>query len=74
MVETQLSKLRGTLDLRFIYDMNGICELNLVVNTWYTASQFLGRVVRACSIFCPHEGYNRSVTPLDVVRVEKRQL
>ena len=35
MVETQLCKLRGTLDLCFIYDMVFMvfCELNLVVNT-----------------------------------------
>ena len=46
MVETQLCKLRGTLDLYFIYDRV------FVKHTWlliYTASQFLQEVVRACS-------------------------
>ena len=38
----------------------------MVTNTQF----FFFRIVRACSIFYPHEGY-RSVTPLDAARVNR---
>ena len=46
------------------------CELNLRYGCWYSVSQFLRKVVRAYSIFDPHEGY-RSVTPLDAAWVNR---
>ena len=75
MVETQLCKRRGKSetfvgDAYSIFHLQyGVCELNLRYN-YYSVSQFLRKVVRACSIFYPHEGY-RSVTPLDAARVNR---
>ena len=37
----------------------------MIINT-----QFHKKIVRACSMFYPHEGY-RSVTPLDAARVDR---
>ena len=40
---------------------------DMIVNTKYSVSQ---KIVRACSMFYPYEGY-RSVTPLDAARVNR---
>ena len=40
----------------------------MVINT--QSQKILQKIVRACSIFYPHEGY-RSVTPLDAARVDR---
>ena len=44
-------------------------EMDATLNQ-FQVSQVLRKVVRACSIFNPHEGY-RSVTPLDAARVNR---
>ena len=49
----------------------GVCELNLVV--YSQLYKFSRKVVRAFSIFCPHEGF-RTVTALDAVRVNRKPI
>ena len=65
MVETQLCKLRGRS-----YNMVFVNETyDLVINLSFTQN-----IVRACSMFHPHEGYRqgyRSVTRLDDARVNR---
>ena len=66
MVETQLSKLRGTSDTY----VRIICFLWTKRTIWLLILSFTQNIVRACSMFYPYEGY-RSVTPLDAARVNR---
>ena len=77
MVETQICELRDTSDTfvgraySIFHLQCGVCELNLRYGCYYSVLQVLRKAVRVCSIFNPHEGYNRSVTPLDATRVDR---
>ena len=68
MVGTQLCKLRGTSDT-FVPGII-ICFLWAKPTIWLLILSFTQNIVRACSMFYPHEGY-RSVTPLDAARVNR---
>ena len=65
MIESQLCKLRGTIDTFVQY---GFCELNLRYDYQYSALH--RNIVRAYSMFYLYEGH-RSVTPLDAARVNR---
>ena len=42
----------------------------MVINKYSVSQKKLQKIVRACSMFYPYEGY-RSVTPLDAARVKQ---
>ena len=50
----ELNLRYGVCELNLRY---GVCELNLRCGCLYSVSQKLRKVVRACSIFNPHEGH-----------------
>ena len=79
MVETQLCKLRGTsdtfqrtsLDVLILYQvLSFIIWFLWTKPTIWLLIPSITKIVRACSVFYPYEGY-RSVTPLDASRVNR---